>query len=187
VEQSGTEPKHKLARTGTQPKFDVYIPDGVTYRVIDEICEAPERFTVIFYLDAAPGSDGIAEAEFDVRLTADDCFGVVRAETRAPEGGIIDLDKVRRFQVRPLLREVLRQVVRVPVGVIDDFFTPRLGRKPTTLDRVVIVYSTARLMGEQPTKAVAETLGISRDAAAQQVHRARQKGLLRPTTPGKVH
>jgi hypothetical protein len=175
-----------VEQTGTPPRFEVHIPEDVTYRVVGGICEAPEFFTVTFYFDAEPKTDGMGEAILDVWLTPEDRFEITRIEIRAPEGGIIDFGTVHRFQARPLLRQVASRVVRVTVGVIDQYVMDRSGRKPSTLEQVAFIYGAARLMGEQPTKAVADKLGISREAAAQQVRRARQKGLLQPTTPGKV-
>jgi hypothetical protein len=53
-------------------------------------------------------------------------------------------------------------------------------RGASTLEKVARIYRLAQAAGEMPTKAVADQLGISRDAAAQQVSRARKADLLPP-------
>jgi hypothetical protein len=52
--------------------------------------------------------------------------------------------------------------------------------------RVAITYSAAHAVGQPPTKAVAEALGITPGAAAQRVRRAREAGYLPPTKSGKA-
>lgn len=51
---------------------------------------------------------------------------------------------------------------------------------------VAQVYSDAARAGRPPTKAVAERFTLSTSAAAKQVARARARGLLPPTTRGRV-
>jgi len=61
------------------------------------------------------------------------------------------------------------------------------GRYPADhLDRVASIYNAALRVHRHPTKAVAEAFGISISAAAKQVVRAREKGLLKATTQGKT-
>ncbi len=61
------------------------------------------------------------------------------------------------------------------------------GRYPSGhLERVAEVYDGALRVHHHPTKAVAEAFGISVTAAAKQVVRAREQGLLRKTTQGKA-
>jgi hypothetical protein len=55
------------------------------------------------------------------------------------------------------------------------------------LAQVAAVYNHAlRTPPHKPTKAVAETFGLTPGAAAKQVSRARKSGLLKATTPGKA-
>jgi hypothetical protein len=51
---------------------------------------------------------------------------------------------------------------------------------------VAITYSAAHAVGQPPSKAVAERLGITAGAAAQRVRRARGAGYLPPTSAGKA-
>jgi hypothetical protein len=52
---------------------------------------------------------------------------------------------------------------------------------------VAVVYNDAvRVPPHKPTKAVAEAFGLSPSAAAKHVSQAREKGLLKATTPGKA-
>jgi len=53
-------------------------------------------------------------------------------------------------------------------------------------ERVAAIYRRAYALHQPPTKAVATELGITSSAAAKQVSRARDKGLLPPTTPGRA-
>ena len=54
------------------------------------------------------------------------------------------------------------------------------------LERVAEIYTLARQRHDPPTKAVAQTFGISPGAAKKQVYRARSNGLLPATTQGKA-
>jgi hypothetical protein len=73
-------------------------------------------------------------------------------------------------------------------------FTPEVvehmrsaGPVPSTLEAVAYLYRVAVLMGEPPTKAVEETLGLARSTAGRWVAQARQEGFLGPAeTPGKA-
>jgi ribosomal protein S27AE len=57
---------------------------------------------------------------------------------------------------------------------------------PGHLSAVAEIYRDAHRRRQAPTKAVAEAMGISRNAAAKLVARAREKHLLGPTTPGRA-
>lgn len=57
---------------------------------------------------------------------------------------------------------------------------------PDPLMVTALEYASAAAVGAWPSKAVAEHFGISDDAAAQRVKRARDKGYLPATTQGKV-
>ena len=57
---------------------------------------------------------------------------------------------------------------------------------PDPLWMVTLIYVSARAVGDNPTAAVAHDLRSSSGAAAQRVRRARQKGMLAPTTPGRT-
>jgi hypothetical protein len=61
--------------------------------------------------------------------------------------------------------------------------TGRLRLRHEDLEAVAVIYRSA---DDRPTKAVADGLGISASAAAKRVAQARAKGLLEPTTQGRV-
>jgi hypothetical protein len=142
--------------------------------------EGPARFSVTFDVEDPPATAGLRELSLDLELS-DDRYVITRVEAVAPEGGRIDLETLRRFNYSAALRDALRHdVVSVPMSR-EDRIAVQLGETtPDPLERAAYVYTLARLVGESPTKAVADAQGISAAAAAQRVRRARQKGLLPP-------
>jgi hypothetical protein len=53
------------------------------------------------------------------------------------------------------------------------------------IERAAIAYRAAYFVGDSPTKAVAELLGLTHAVAAKRVQAARRAGLLEPTTQGR--
>jgi hypothetical protein len=135
----------------------------------------PERLILELHLVAEPLSAGMENLTLALRLV-DGRYEVERLEATGPSDGYLDLEEVRRFNYRPSL-----------VLNLSQFLTSQFRYlKPRITDpnaRLAYRYLLAKLTGENPTKAVAEDLGISVDAAAQRVRRARQQGLLPPATP----
>jgi len=93
------------------------------------------------------------------------------------------------------LAQAKRRQAQFQVGpVVDDgvdifgSYTPeaRTGRPRLTADDLARVAATYRAGGTKPTKAVADAEGISVSAAGKRVARAREAGLLEPTTQGRV-
>ncbi len=68
----------------------------------------------------------------------------------------------------------------------DSYSAQSPMESPDPLWAVALVYWIAYAVGENPTAAVAEDLGVSRGAAAQRVKRARDAGYLPPTTSGRA-
>ena len=62
----------------------------------------------------------------------------------------------------------------------------RLVAEANPLELVAAIYSEALRLHQHPTKAVEKALDITAAAAAKRVSRARQKGLLSKTSPGKA-
>jgi hypothetical protein len=131
----------------------------------------PERLVLKIGFGVEPGSADMESLTLALRLI-DGRYEVERLEATGPPGGYLDLERVRRFNYRPELAGRLTAEFRYLRQRITD---------PEA--RVAYRYLLARLVGENPTKAVADDLGISVDAAAQRVRRARQKELLPPATP----
>jgi hypothetical protein len=100
---------------------------------------------------------------------------------------------------QPIPAEALRQLplrtlVRQAVGA--NLLTLNIGQKITAVDgedakgselrKVALAYRIARLVGEAPTKAVEESLGVSRATAARRVAEAREAGALRADEIGQA-
>ncbi len=77
--------------------------------------------------------------------------------------------------------------------VRGEWTDPALGRTtfaegPTdeALQAAATVYRLAHACGEPPTKAVEDRFGLTRSTAGRYVAKARERGLLKQTTPGKA-
>ena len=60
------------------------------------------------------------------------------------------------------------------------------GRPPTDPELIEEAAEVYRAAEHHPLQAVADAQGVSRPTASRRVAKARQRGLLPPTTPGKV-
>jgi hypothetical protein len=160
-----------VEQRGTLQKLVLEVPDGVEYRSLGEAGEVPERFSVVH--PNPPVASGAREIRLDLAWSDKaGKYDIVTVDIRARKGHSINLEPIRTLFLR-IYRQASRQVVRARMEAVD-------GRDSTTLERVATIYRLAKAAGEAPTKAVAEQLGISRDAAAQQVSRARKADLLPP-------
>jgi biotin operon repressor len=161
-----------VEQTRTSGKISIQVPEDVKYQPVGDDGEVPERFSAVFELTASQEAQGVAELTLDMTWDADEQeFGVTTLTARAAEGGkIANLEGIRTAFL-PAFRQASRGVVKVRLDAVDD-------KEASTIERAATLYRLAKAAGESPTKAVAEKLGISRDAAAQQVRRARQEGLL---------
>jgi hypothetical protein len=165
----------------TPKRWTTRIPEGVEYRPIAGRFEGPERFGVTYEFDDPPGAAGLSELSLAMEL-AGDHYVITRVEAVAPAGGRVDIEALRRFNYSTALRHTVRHVVKVPMSTGDQIAF-QLGQEKTgPLHRAAYVYTLARLVGEHPTKAVADAMGITTAAAAQRVRRARQKGYLPPAS-----
>jgi hypothetical protein len=89
-----------------------------------------------------------------------------------PQGGDVELEKLKEKAERELRRR-------------DTSLGGAPGRPPEHFAEVANVYAKAWREGRPPVQAVEMWGGVSRSAAAKWVYRARQLGLLAPTTKGK--
>jgi hypothetical protein len=80
----------------------------------------------------------------------------------------------------PLIRKALRPEIRARRQLSNGDWSTGISEE----DLVPTTYRLAQLVGDNPTAAVAEELGITRQAAAQRVARARKQGHLPPTRKG---
>jgi hypothetical protein len=93
---------------------------------------------------------------------------------------------VARLIVRAVGSDVLGGLVRIRETTPgSSAVTPvSVAELPEPI-RTAVIYRTALFVNEPPTAAVAEAAGISQEAAAKRVQRAREAGLLEPTTRGR--
>jgi hypothetical protein len=151
--------------------------------------EAPERFDIVIdvegYGAGGPGRRGLRRMTIGMELQGGRYVPITLSAV-GPEGGWLDIEDIRDYAYGPQLRQALAGAVRLVADSGETFSTSRPMTDPDPLWQVALVYSVALAQGEHPTKAVAHDLGLTAAAAAQRVRRARAKGFLPPTTPGKV-
>jgi hypothetical protein len=150
--------------------------------------EAPDRLDIEVKVTGygnRRGRAGLAAMRLHVELQAG-MYRVTRLTADGPARGYLDIERVREFTYGPALRQALSGAVRLVEG--DDVHTAAnpVAEADRPLWRVALTYSLARATGANPTTAVAEDLGVNQAAAAQRVKRARQRGFLPPTTPGRT-
>lgn len=109
-----------------------------------------------------------------------------RLETIAADGASIDLEEVRGLRIAKWSVDGLAHTARLETFDGETFTASQPMIDPDPLWPVALHYSIAYALGESPTAAVAEHLGISNNAAAQRVYRARAAGFLPATNPGKA-
>lgn len=115
-------------------------------------------------------------------------------------GGPVTSDVLPRVPVGRLVRAAATNVVMRSEGQavmggrglvsVNTPYRPEVdvsqGPTPEALEAVAVVYRLAFAVGEPPTRAVAEQLGLARSTAGRWVQRAREAGLLGATTEGRA-
>ena len=118
--------------------------------------------------------------------TAEDVANLMRATGRPPSEDDhftpsktlppITATGLLEIKLPPILRKALRPEVKARRLLSNGEWSTGI----TEEDLVPTTYLIAQLVGDNPTAAVAEELGISRQTAAQRVARARKAGLIPP-------
>lgn len=164
---------------GTAPM----VPD---YRPLVEVDAGrlvmPRVCTVTVHVTGEPG---LMRATFDLELIGRR-YETVRLEAVPPDGGGLDFEAVRRLKASSFIRHGVASLVVLESNDGDRYTSEHPIDNPDPLWPVALTYSVAHALGEPPTKAVAEQLNISRDAAAQRVKRAREAGYLPATEKGRA-
>jgi hypothetical protein len=104
------------------------------------------------------------------------------------EGPPVDADALRSIPLARLVRRAIEGPLGGPVRVESTGDGSVVVTPPGPLsevEAVAVAYKAALFIGEAPTAAVAEALGVSRDVAAKRVQAARRAGLLEPTSKGR--
>ena len=105
-----------------------------------------------------------------------------RDDTYTPSENVPPVTAAGLLDVK--LPPILRKALRPQIVARRKLSTGEWSTGFTEDDLVPATYLLAQLVGEHPTAAVAQELGITRQAAAQRVSRARKQGQLPPTTKG---
>ena len=143
----------------------------------------PSRLTVIV---DAHGRPDIERITFEVALVGRR-YHVQRLEAVALPGGGIELSDLGRLPLSRFFEHAIASKFELVTPDGETYSAEQPVPEPIDpLHQVAITYSAAVAVGRPPTQAVAEDLGITANAAAQRVRRAREAGYLPPTTPGKV-
>jgi hypothetical protein len=174
-----TDPRIVPERVYTLPprRTDAYRPLGESGPAGQ--LEGRERVTVVL--------EGKLFGTIEIEhLLIDRIYRAVKLTAVGPSSpGYIDFESLRRTNLRTWTRRALAGNVRA-VTPHGTYTADSSLSNPDPLWAVALTYVTARATGDNPTAAVAEDFGLTHSAAAQRVKRARDKGYLPPTTPGKV-
>ena len=137
-------------------------------------------------------------AELQLQLSlVDGRYVISSVHATGPAGQGLDIEALRRVNFSKAVRHLTRLVLGFhyfPHGEDPDNLysqqhllrhkARRSGQttEPTMAEQVAYFYTVARLLGDHPTKAVAEGLGITADAAAQRVRSRLSPGWPHPAT-----
>jgi hypothetical protein len=108
-----------------------------------------------------------------------DVYRCDRVEIREQGDGGVTSASLREIPITDLLRTWMQRAG-------THYGTPpgwRALRDLPELERVVVAYKMAAVIGDPPTEAVADALKISRSYASRKVMKAREAGLLAPAPP----
>ncbi len=95
-------------------------------------------------------------------------------------------DMLRDVSIDDLIRTALSVLLVDLIGVIGSRPDASEGPTDENLRVVSIIYRRAFVLGDAPTKAVTQGLGLNPNTAARWVMKAREKGYLPPTEKGKA-
>lgn len=166
------------------------VPPGVGYRTLAETplgrMIAPERATVTFEIANHPT---LSAVRMDVELV-DRRYEIMRLEALGADGRGLTLQAIADLMssLSMALRFAIEHRVKfeAPDGAVYSADRPVPDAGAGSLWAVALTYSVALAVGANPTAAVADELELSPGAAAQRVKRARDRGFLPATTPGKA-
>jgi hypothetical protein len=121
------------------------------------------------------------EGTMRVEVADDGRVNVVELVARARDGYEVTGDQLRRFPVREVVREAMRNVLRDQHQVhLHPLLTSdlRLMGDYRRLQRVALVYQLAQLELANVVDAVAQSMDVSTSTAERLIGRARQDGHL---------
>ena len=143
----------------------------------------PDAITATCNID---GLDGLATVTVDCRFV-DGRYLTTRLEATPNDGHPIDFYALQhRMDISAGVREAAASEVIYDARDGETYTRHKMMDDPDDLHRVALTYAMAYAFGEPPTGAVAQAFNLKTNAASQRVKRARDKGYLPPTAPGKA-
>ena len=135
-------------------------------------------------------NDISAVVDFEIAFV-DGRFGVQKLTVTAIEGATVTADLLRNLAIQRLVFEAVAGGARLVLvnqnaKAAIESFDAKSGPTDEALYAVAAVYRRALMVGEPPTKAVVDGLGLARSTAGRWVMKAREKGFLGKTTKGKA-
>jgi hypothetical protein len=132
------------------------------------------------------GLDGLRTVTVDCRFV-DGRYLTTRLEATPNDGHPIDFYALQhRMNISTGVRRAAQSKVIYEARDGETYTESKMMADPDPLHQVALVYAIAYAFGEPPTGAVAQTFNLKTNAASQRVKRAREKGYLPPTAPGKA-
>ncbi len=167
-------------------RFSANAPLGTSYRPLIDV----ERGRMLMPAEVTAtvdvtGEPGLAHVDIDLELI-DRRYRITRLEATPPGGAGLDIEALRRVDITDAVAAGVAHKVVLESADGERYSSESPIDNPDPLWSVALTYSVAHAVGAPPTKAVAERLRISRDAAAQRVKRARDTGYLPLTEKGRA-
>ena len=132
------------------------------------------------------GLDGLARVTVDCRFV-NGRYLTTRLEATPNDGHPIDFYALQhKMQISEGVRKAAQSEVIYDARDGETYTRHKMMADPDPLHRVAMTYAIAYAFGESPTAAVGLAFDLKVNAAAQRVKRAREKGYLPPTAPGKA-
>jgi hypothetical protein len=190
---SPTRTLASVGKSGQDWRVSGRVPRGTAYRPLanDDAGPAGQMYgpAVVEVIIDGPGH---TTRPYVQRATAtleliDAVYRMTSFEAHGPKRSWLDFEQIRSLPLAELLPIALAKKVTLKTADGKTYSAKRPLPDADHLWWVAEVYVIARVLRKNPVAEVARALGISRDAAAQQIYRARnEKGYLAPTEPGKV-
>ena len=143
-----------------------------------------------YHWDRPRGIPAVVDIDFEL---VDGQFGVRKLTVTAAEGATVTADLLRNLAIQRLVVEAVHVVNASQIVAVNqnakaaiESFDAKSGPTVEALHAVAAVYRRALMVGEPPTKAVVDDLGLARSTAGRWVMKAREKGFLGETTKGKA-
>ena len=143
----------------------------------------PDAITATCDVD---GLDGLRAVTVDCRFV-DGRYLTTRLEATPNDGHAIDFYALQhKMKISYGVKRAAYSEVIYDARDGETYTRHKMMADPDPLHRVAMTYAIAYAFGESPLAAVGLAFDLKVNAAAQRVKRAREKGYLPPTAPGKA-